>query len=130
MSTRLSDLADPFFEAASRDVLVIPECRNCKQHFFYPTVLCPHCHHAGHDWVEASGHGVIYSFTDVYRSPDPDVLVPYTVAIVELREGVRLMTNIVGAGHDQVEIGDEVTVQFGIASDGRRVPFFALSSTD
>lgn len=129
MSTRLSDLADPFFEAAARDALAIPRCRNCARLFFYPTVLCPHCHHMGHDWVEVNGRGAIYSFTNVYRSPEPDVDVPYTVAIVELDEGIRLMTNIVDATPEQVQVGARVAVRFGTNFDGQRVPFFAPDET-
>lgn len=127
MSTKLSDLAEPFFAAAAEDKLVIPQCRNCHKLFFYPTVLCSHCHHLGHDWVQVSGRGAIYSFTELYSTPSPTMPTPYTVAVIELDEGVRLMSNIVDAEPGSYDIGTRVEVRFGENFDGQRVPRFTPS---
>ena len=65
-------------------------------------------------WIEAGGHGEVFSFTTVKRAPSPafEAQVPYVVAIVALDEGPHLMTNIVDCDPDQVRIGDRVSVSF------------------
>ena len=104
----------PFWQAARAHRLAIMQCRLCDRHFFYPRQLCPHCHSPVVGWSDASGRGTIYSFT-VARRPagaafKPDV--PYVVALVELEEGPRLMTNIVTTDVDSIRIGQKVTAVF------------------
>jgi uncharacterized protein len=125
MALNLAELSEPFFAAAGEGRLVIPRCDQCNKFFFYPTVLCPHCHSMGHSWVEAVGTAQVYSFTAVYRAPAPGVATPYVVGIVELTEGIRMMTNIVDCSPDDVTIGMPVKVKFGTNWAGQQLPFFA-----
>jgi uncharacterized protein len=125
MARNLAELSDPFFAAAAEGRLVIPRCDQCNRFFFYPTVLCPHCHTMGHTWVEAAGTARVYSFTAVYRAPAINVPTPYVVGVVELPEGIRMMTNIVDCSADDVSIGMPVKVRFGANWEGRQLPFFA-----
>ena len=62
----------------------------------------------------AKGTGKIYSFSTIYRAPDRSLEVPYTNGIVELDEGVCLFGRLIptGKGHDEIAIGDEVSVEF------------------
>ena len=73
-------------------------------------------------WVEASGRGAIYSFTHSHRSPDPAAFeTPYTIAIVALDEGPRLLTTVVGAG---IRCDAPVRLRWKPVGDGRNLPFF------
>jgi len=70
---------------------------------------------------DSSGQGAVYACT-VEHKAEP----PYVVALVELDEGVRLLSNVVGSPPDQVAIGDRVTVTWEPLSDGRNLPLFEL----
>ena len=126
----LAEFFQPFFDGCARGELLIPRCRRCSRSFFYPTVLCPHCHNLGFDWVASPGRGKVYSYTSVHRPLVASLRAqaPYIVAVVELDEGVRMMTNILRVEEADVAIGDPVEVEFGTSWDGRAVPFFRLAS--
>jgi uncharacterized OB-fold protein len=109
----------PFWQAAREHRLAIMRCRDCAKHFFYPRALCPSCHSAAVEWVNVSGRGSVYSFTIARRPAGPafKAEVPYIVALVELEEGPRLMTNIVTDDVDQVRIGQAVKAVFDDVTD-------------
>ena len=104
----------PFWEAAIKHQLLIQKCRECGSYRFYPRSICPHCLSYEVDWVESSGRGQIYSFTVSYRARSAEFRadVPYNLAIVELEEGVRLMSNIVECKNTDLKIGMPVEVVF------------------
>lgn len=103
----------PFWDAAKRHELHLPRCRDCDQFFFYPRHLCPQCLGSNLEWQRVSGNGTVYSFTVVRRPPNKLFIdVPYVLAIVELDEGPRLTTNIVGCAPQAVRCGSPVTVVF------------------
>jgi hypothetical protein len=81
---------------------------------FYPRAVCPSCLSSATEWVRARGRGTVYSFTVTHQSQAPGFRgeLPYVLAIVELDEGPRLMTNIVGCAPDAVRIGLPVEVVF------------------
>lgn len=102
-----------FWRAAAEDRLVLPRCRSCGTFIWYPRGFCPDCHGEDVEWVPASGRGTIYSFTVTQRGAGPWAEhAPYVIAYVELEEGPRVMTNVVGADPDSVRIGDTVTAVF------------------
>lgn len=109
----------PFWQAARERRLAIMRCRDCGKAFFYPRTLCPDCHSAAVEWMNASGRGTIYTFTVARRPAGPAFKadVPYVVALVELEEGPRLMTNIVGAEIDGLRIGQAVKAVFEDVTD-------------
>lgn len=118
----------PFWAAALEGKLCIQRCRECGRHVFYPRAVCPHCTAAGLEWVDASGRGSIHSYTVVHRAPEEfrdDV--PYVVALVDLDEGVRMMTRITGCEPGQVEIGLPVEVDFQRLTDEIALPCFRLT---
>jgi uncharacterized OB-fold protein len=121
----VSDAARPFWDATRDERLVIPWCTDCEQPFWYPREVCPACLGSAIDWKEASGRGVVYACTVEHTAQTPALEAPYVVALVELDEGVRLMTNVVGCPPDQVAVGDRVQVTWEALSDGRHLPLFA-----
>jgi len=105
-------LTEPFYEAAAEGRLLIQRCTATGRHQWYPRTHSVHDTRADVEWVQASGRGEVYSFSVVNRSPFDDVEAPYVFAIVELEEGVRMATNIVGIDPAEVRIGMPVRVAF------------------
>src|SRR5262245_60984165 len=101
---RPSPETEPFWEAAKAHRLLLPLCNTCHRFWFPPAQRCAHCLSSDFAWREVSGHGRIYSFVVYHRVYHPgfESEVPYVVAIVELDEGPRLITNIVGITTDRV----------------------------
>ncbi|VVC00756.1 Uncharacterised protein [uncultured archaeon] len=89
-------------------------CENCKTNYFPSRKLCPKCRRKGKIVMKQfSGKGKIYSFTEVSSGPVGfELEAPYVLAIVELAEGPRLTTQIVGVGGKDVKIGDDVEMIF------------------
>jgi uncharacterized OB-fold protein len=112
----------PYFEAAGKGRLVIKKCNACARVHYYPRTICPHCHSDDTEFVEASGRGVIYSYS-VTRQATP----PYVIAYVTLEEGVTMLTNIVDCDVDSVRVGQKVKVKFIDAGDGFALPMFWLA---
>jgi len=111
---RIDEESRGYWEALARHELYIQRCRDCGAKRFYPRAHCPVCLSAATEWVRASGRGTVYSFTVTYQNQAPgyrDTL-PYVLAVVELAEGVRLMTNVVDCAPEAVRIGMPVEVLF------------------
>jgi len=102
----------PFWDAAKQRKLLIQRCADCGQHYFYPRPLCTHCWSRRVTWVEARGRGRLHTFTINYRPPrkfpSQD---PVVIAIVELDEGPRLMTNLVDVGADPNKLRCDMPVE-------------------
>jgi uncharacterized OB-fold protein len=81
----------------------IQKCAACGSHVFYPRVLCPHCGGDRLDWVAPSGRGTVYSTTVVRRKPADGG--DYNIVLVDLAEGVRLMSRVAGLAPGEVKIG-------------------------
>ena len=103
----------PFWQAAREGRLLIQRCRACERHQFYPRPYCIRC---GGDveWVESRGTAVVYSRTEVHVEV-PGFTPPYVVGVVQLDEGPRLTTHLVGDG---VAIGARVRVEWRARADG------------
>lgn len=89
----------------------LQRCRECGRHVFYPRLLCPHCHSDALDWHEASGEGIVYTTTVVRRKPERGG--DYNLCMVELAEGVRMMSRVEGIAPTDVAIGMAVTAFAG-----------------
>ena len=118
----------PFWEAAKYDRLLIQRCRSCVLHYFYPRPFCPRCASADVEWDVVSGRGRLVSYVIDYRPmPPTDGAVPLIIALVELDEGVRLLTNIVDAAPDPdaLPLDAPVSVAFQPRGDVK-LPVFRL----
>ncbi len=115
----------PYWAGTADGKLLIQSCGACGRHRFYPRLVCPHCMSDEVSWVEASGRGTIYSYTVVQRAaPAFRDKVPYVVAIVELEEGVRMMSELLIDPPEAAAIGLPVTVTFEKVSDEITLPKF------
>jgi uncharacterized OB-fold protein len=112
-------ISKPFWDAARQHRLSLQQCQSCKGYVFYPRPICPHCGSADLKWTDVSGRATLYSFT-VARRPtmrafEPDV--PYVIAIVDLEEGPRMTSNVVGCPIEEVRIGMPLEAVFDDVSD-------------
>ena len=117
----------PFWDAARRHELTLPRCRPCGSFFFFPRSVCPRCLSADIEWQQMSGRGTLHTFTVVYRGAKGFPLgTPYVIAVVELAEGPRMMTNLVDAEPDPatLRIGMPVEVVFRDVSSEMTLPHF------
>lgn len=116
----------PFWEAARNHRLSIPRCQDCGEYHFYPRELCPHCHSDNLEWRDVSGKGTIYTFTIARRPAGPAYAddVPYIIALIDLAEGPRMMTNVIAPDVEAVRIGDAVEVTYDDVTDEVTLPKF------
>jgi uncharacterized OB-fold protein len=87
-------LTRPFWAAAARGELVVQRCASCGHHQLYPRPFCLGCDGTDLAWVETAGTGTVYSRTVVHMQVSPDLEPPYSVALVELDEGPRVVANL------------------------------------
>ncbi len=121
-------ISQPFWDAARERRLSIQRCAACNRYVFYPRPLCPYCGATDLAWTDVSGRGTLYSYT-IARRPtarpfEPDV--PYVIAIVELEEGPRMVTNIVDVEQtpEALVLDMALDVTFERLSDEISLPVF------
>jgi len=110
----------PFWEAVDEHRFVLQRCSNCDRYLQPPRPMCPECRSMDTlEWVESPGRGEIYSYVNFTtdRMAYPAMKVPYSVVLVELEEGVRLVSNMIDLEPDEVRIGLPVEVAFDDISD-------------
>jgi uncharacterized protein len=104
----------PFWEACRRHTLELQQCDACGKFWFPPSNRCQHCLSADWKWMPVSGNGEVFTFTVFHRAYHKGFAdeLPYAVAVVELDEGPRLVSNVVGCAPEDVKIGMPVSVIF------------------
>jgi uncharacterized OB-fold protein len=118
-----------YWAGVERGELVIKRCTQCGDHLYPRRIFCPRCGNDGLEWVPASGKGVVYSYSTIYRAPDRSLPVPYTNGIVALEEGVYLFGRLTGKPDEEFAIGDSVEVEFASVVPGQpRLPVFRAVS--
>ncbi len=117
----------PFWDGCREHKLLLQKCSECGSHRFPANQVCPHCNSRDAAWVESTGKGSVFSWI-VVRHPVPAEVygaeVPYTVALIDLEEGVRMASNIVGCEPEAVHAGMQVAVQYDDVSPEITLPKF------
>ena len=118
-----SAVSAPYWDATKSKRLTMQRCANCHQLVWYPRFVCPHCGGDELAWETLSGHGVVYAVSVHHRPALPALAdkVPYSVVLVDLAEGARIMSNVFGT---PPQVGDEVDVAWVALPDGRHLPTF------
>ena len=109
--------SEAYWAAANDGKLLMKRCKGCGKTHFYPRAICPHCQSSDTEWYEASGKGVIYSYSVMRRSDTP-----YALAYITVDEGITMMSNIVDCDYDNLAIGQAVEVTFREADGGQSIP--------
>ena len=104
----------PFWDAARRHQLVVQRCAGCGVYRFPARDICSRCLSRTVEWAPVSGRGTIFSWAVMHQVYHPGFAgeVPYAVVVVELEEGVRLVSNLVGCPVDAIVAGMPVEVTF------------------
>ncbi len=100
-----------YFDHLSQGRFMIQRCADCARHVFHPREICPHCGSDVLGWVAPAGRATVYSYTTVARKPEAGG--DYNVSLIDLEEGVRMMSSVVGMPPDQVRIGMAVMAVIG-----------------
>lgn len=117
----------PYWEGLAQGELRLQRCNACAHAIFYPRALCPHCFSEQLSWFVATGKGTIYSYTVAHQAFGMFAEeTPFIVALVELEEGARMMTRIVGAPRERVTVGAPVQVTFEAVGEDMTLPYFRL----
>ena len=121
----------PFWDGVRNGVLRIPHCRDCAAYHFYPRPLCPHCWSRNIEWVTVSGAGRLHTFVVNHRPPKHLGPGPVVLAMVELDEGPRMMTQIIDVDPDPARIRCDMPVEvvFDAAVAGVTLPKFRPRGT-
>ena len=119
-----SALSAPFWEGCRNQELRYQRCVGCGQANFPPSEHCRRCLAFRLDWMVSAGIGEIYSWTLVHRPVTADFAPPYAPAIVTLREGYQMLTNIIGIAADKLKVGLGVRVEFRSVNPDLTLPYF------
>jgi len=120
-------VTQPFWDATAEGRFLVQRCRACQTAQFYPKISCTTCGSQDLAWEDASGKGTVYTFSIARRPTHPafNEAGDYVVAIIELAEGPRVTSNVVGCDPEAVEIGMPVEVTFEpVGEDGIALPLF------
>ena len=124
--------SDHYWEQAAQGKLVLQRCKDCDSVQFYPRVLCVACQSRDLEWIESAGRGTLFTFSVVHQPPHPGFRedVPYIAAIVELAEGVKMPSQVIGIEPDpeQLHIGMPLEVAFEQVTDSITLPKFRPAS--
>ncbi len=120
--------AKPFWDGLREGKLLLPKCGACGHVFFYPRAVCPRCHARDIGWIQSSGRGTLHAFEIAYQVFNKawKIKPPYVLAMVELAEGPRMMTNLVNVAPDPKVITCDMPVRvvFSKLSDEITLPLF------
>ena len=125
MEPPVTPTTEAYWEATRNHKFLLQWCTRCNRAIYFPREVCPTCLGDALEWRASAGRGQVYSYTVEYRPQNPNLEAPYTVALIELEEGVRMMTNVINCDPESVTVGMEVEVAWEPLSDGRNLPMFA-----
>jgi uncharacterized protein len=118
----------PFFDAAKRHELVVQRCRSCGATRFPARPTCAHCLSGEAEWVRVGGRGTVFTYNVMHQVYHPAFApeVPYTVVLIQLDEGPKMISNLIGVAPEDIRIGMRVEVVFEDLNDQVTLPKFKL----
>ena len=122
----ISEVNQPFWEAAKRHELRLQQCRACGKIWYPFGPLCPYCWSREYDWTRVSGRGRVTSWV-VFHQPYFDGFkpeLPYNVVQVKLEEGPQMLSNLVGVPNDAIRMDMPVEVCFDDVTEDVTLPKF------
>src|SRR5215470_18930349 len=117
----------PFWDGCAAGELRIQRCRECGKPYFYPRPVCPECGSTDVEWFTASGRATLYSYVINHRpAPGFEDDAPYAIAVVQLAEGPRMMTNLVGVPNTPEDLVLDMPLRVTFEQRGNvSIPLFA-----
>ncbi len=122
----VTDETRPYWEACKKHELRIQQCKKCGRFRHYPQEMCPSCHSLEFEWAQVSGRGKVYNLVVTHQAFHPGFRdeVPYATVIIELDEGVRMVSRMADTKPEELEIGMPVEVAFEDVTDEITLPMF------
>lgn len=116
----------PYWKSAREHKLKFLRCEDCETWIDYIKLQCSNCGSRKLSWSACSGKGRLYSYSILYRAASPAFRekVPYVLAIIELEEGIKMMSHLINHDLAQIEVGMEIEACFDDAEDEMAVPYF------
>jgi uncharacterized OB-fold protein len=118
----------PFWDSLKAHAIRLQRCGGCGRFVYYPRPVCPACLSDDLAWTPVSGRGVIHAFTIPHRHPSPafGAEVPYVVALIELEEGARILSNLVDVDPtpEAVKVGLPVEIVYDDVTEQITLPKF------
>jgi uncharacterized OB-fold protein len=125
----VTDDSAAFWDAAAEQRLVAQRCGECGRLRHPPRPMCPHCSSLSIEVVPLSGHGTLYSYSILHHPQHPAFDYPVLAALVDLDEGVRLVSNLTDVEPADIRIGMALEVDFEPRDGGTCVPVFRPRAT-
>lgn len=118
--------SQPYWDGLREQKLLMPHCDACGSYWFPPSLLCPHCSSAKWSWTATSGRGRIFSYVVYHRVYHPGFAgeVPYAVAVIELDEGPRMISNVIGIAPEKLSCDMRVEVAYQPITEAITLPKF------
>ena len=122
----MEGLTKQFYDWCARGELRFQRCGQCGTFRHVPRELCAVCGSFNWEWTRTNGKGTVFTYTVVARALHPGFAqaVPYAAVVVELEEGVRLLSNVIDCPADELRIGMPVQVAFEQQTQGITLPVF------
>jgi len=126
---RFSHWTRPFWEGTKRGEFLVQQCNDCGSKLYPPKLYCPNCMSQSIEWIKATGKGKVFSYSVSHDDPPTSgvakyLKAPYVVAIIELDEGVKIISNIVDCKPEDVRCDMNVEVVFRDIGEGVILPGF------
>ncbi|MBC7706768.1 MAG: OB-fold domain-containing protein [Rhodoferax sp.] len=125
----IGDENRPFWDACRAHALRMQQCDDCGLIRFPINHVCPSCLSEAHHWQTLSGRGTVFAYIVIHQVYDPAFAqdVPYNVALVQLEEGPRMYSNVVGESCATAAVGDALEVVFDPVTPEVTIPRFRLT---
>jgi uncharacterized protein len=114
----------PYWEGCRRQQLLSQRCAECSFRGLSAFTVCAQCQATSPVWEESAGQGSLYSWTVVWRPPDPAFVVPYAPAVVRLDEDFFMLSAVIGCEPAALQEGLRLAVEFHPVSDEITLPYF------
>ena len=114
---------EQFYKFLSQGKLMAGKCQRCGKIHLPPRPLCDNCFSQQFTWIPVSGKGKLVTYTIIHIAPQQfQALAPYAVGIVQLENGAKIPGMITAVPHDQLQIGMDLTIDFGTCSTAQAWP--------
>lgn len=115
---------EPYWEGCAAGELRLQRCTTCDAHYFPPRPFCPTCLSDDVVWEAVSGRGTLHTYVINHRAA-PGFEAPYAIAVVQLDEGPRMMSNIVGVDPTPEALVLDMALQVSFETRGEiQLPVF------
>lgn len=116
-----------FWEGVNAGELRIQRCASCSTLRHPARPMCARCQSLDWDWIISAGRGTIYSYGIAHHPPMPPFSYPIALLLVELEEGTRILSSLVGSEASEVSIGLPVQLEIVEVEPGLKFPYFRLA---